>query len=50
MSFGRREFGVRTALMGQSGGTWGDRDIVRWLETVYVDQLPWREFSLRDAA
>jgi hypothetical protein len=46
MAFGESEFGVRTALMGEDGRTWGPNDIVNWLETIFVEQLPWREFSL----
>jgi hypothetical protein len=45
-AFGEQEFGVRTALLGEDGRTWGPPDIVRWLEGVFVEQLPWREFSL----
>jgi hypothetical protein len=44
--FGRREFGVRTALLAENGQTWGDQDIINWLEGVFIEQLPWREFSL----
>jgi hypothetical protein len=46
VAFGRREFGVRTALLADDGRTWGERDIIDWLESVFVEQLPWREFSL----
>lgn len=45
-SFGRQEFGVRTALLAEDGRTWGDPDIVGWLEGVFVEQLPWRKFSI----
>lgn len=45
-AFGRQEFGVRTALLGDNGQTWGDQDIVNWLGSVFVEQLPWREFSV----
>jgi hypothetical protein len=45
MAFGMREFGVRTALLGEDGQTWGPADIVRWLEGVVVEQLPWRDFT-----
>jgi hypothetical protein len=45
-AFGRQEFGVRTALLGENGQTWGDKDIVNWLEGVLVEELPWREFSV----
>ncbi|MBK5218920.1 MAG: hypothetical protein JJE35_03925 [Thermoleophilia bacterium] len=44
--FGFREFGVRTALLSEDGRTWGDKDIVNWLEGVFLEQLPWREFSM----
>jgi hypothetical protein len=44
--FGLREFGVRTALLAEDGRTWGDQDIVNWLEGVFIEQLPWREFSI----
>ena len=44
--FGLNEFGVRTALLAEDGRTWGDQDIVNWLEGVLIEQLPWREFSL----
>jgi hypothetical protein len=46
VAFGYREFGVRTALLGEDGRTWGDQDIVDWLGGVLVEQLPWREFSI----
>jgi hypothetical protein len=46
IAFGVAEFGMRTALLAENGRTWGDRDIVNWLEGVFVEQLPWREFSL----
>lgn len=46
VAFSEREFGVRSALLGEDGRTWGPPDIVRWLEGVYPEQLPWREFSL----
>ena len=45
MEFGWQEWGVRTALVGERNyRTWGPDDIVRWLEGVTLDQLPWREF------
>jgi hypothetical protein len=50
MAFGEAEFGVRTALLGERGRTWGPDDIVNWLGSVYVEQLPWREFTFRSAA
>lgn len=43
--FGLQQFGVRTALLAEDGRTWGDQDIVNWLEGVFIEQLPWREFS-----
>jgi hypothetical protein len=44
-NFGLQQFGVRTALLAEDGRTWGDQDIVNWLEGVFIEQLPWREFS-----
>ena len=44
--FGFQEFGVRTALLAENGRTWGDRDIVNWLEGVFIEELPWRKFSV----
>lgn len=42
-----REFGRRAALMGErQRETYGPRDIVKWLEGIAFEQLPWREFSL----
>jgi hypothetical protein len=46
ISFGERQFGVRTALLAEDGQSWGPRDIVNWLEGVFIDQLPWRKFSI----
>ena len=46
VEFGRREFGVRTALLSEGGQAWGDTDIVNWLGSTFVEQLPWREFSI----
>lgn len=46
MDFGRGEFGARTALLAEDGRTWGDQDIVNWLEGILVEQLPWRGFSV----
>jgi hypothetical protein len=41
------EFGVRAALIGeQQRQTYGPQDIVRWMEGITIEQLPWREFSL----
>jgi hypothetical protein len=40
------EFGRPFALMSESGETWGDANIVRFLESVSPDQLPWQEFQL----
>jgi hypothetical protein len=45
VEFGEQEFGVRTALVSEDGQTWGPQDIVDWLESVSVEQLPWRKFS-----
>lgn len=46
LGFAEREFGVRAALMGERNRqTYGPRDIVRWLEGVLFEQLPWREYS-----
>lgn len=45
-AFGEGEFGMRTALLGEDGRTWGPPDIVGWLEGVFLEQLPWREFAL----
>jgi hypothetical protein len=45
VAFSEREFAVRTALLAEDGRTWGPPDIVRWLEGVFLEQLPWREFS-----
>ncbi len=41
-----QNFGVRAALMGErQNETYGPPDIVRWLDNVYIEQLPWREYS-----
>jgi hypothetical protein len=46
LDFAAQNFGVRAALLGeQRFGTYGPPDIVRWLKNVYVEQLPWREYS-----
>lgn len=46
LDFAAQTFGVRAALLGESRfGTYGDEDIVQWLKNVYVEQLPWREYS-----
>jgi hypothetical protein len=45
LAFGERQFGVRTALLAENGQSWGPRDIVNWLQGVFVEQLPWRKFS-----
>lgn len=40
-------FGRRAALMGERHKkTYGPPDIVRWLEGVLFEQLPWREFDV----
>jgi len=46
LMFGQGQFGVRTALIGEHGGTWGPTDIVDWLNSVAPEQLPWREFTV----
>jgi hypothetical protein len=47
IALGEHEFGVRTALMGERRHrTYGPDDIVRWLSSVYIEQLPWRDFSI----
>jgi dihydropteroate synthase len=47
------EFGVPAVLMAQdSRGTptyYGRRDLVNFLANVFVEQLPWREFTIRAA-
>ncbi len=41
------QFGCRVALMGErQHRTFGPHDIVRWLEGVAPEQLPWKEFSV----
>lgn len=47
LAFGEQEFGVRTALMGErQHRTYGPEDIVRWLSGIYVEELPWRDYSI----
>ncbi len=46
VAFGEQEFGVRTALLSEDGRSWGPQDIVNWLEGVFLEQLPWRRFSI----
>jgi hypothetical protein len=46
MTFGEREFGMRTALLAENGQSWGPHDIVNWLSGVFIEQLPWRRFSI----
>ena len=47
IALGEHEFGVRTALMGErQHRTYGPDDIVRWLSSVSIAQLPWRDFSI----
>jgi hypothetical protein len=41
----RRWFGMRTALLAEDGKTWGDQDIVNWLNNIHPGQLPWRTFT-----
>jgi hypothetical protein len=43
---GERLFRRRTALLGEDGRSWGPPDIVRWLQGVPVDSLPWREYTV----
>lgn len=50
LAFGQRESGVRTVLIGESGRTFGPQDIVDWLTSVAPAQLPWRDFSINQAA
>lgn len=41
------ELGVPVALMGaQRHRTYGRRDIVNWLSSVHLGQLPWRRATL----
>jgi hypothetical protein len=43
----QQQFGPRTALLGErQHQTYGPDDIVRWLSSVSLEQLPWREFTL----
>lgn len=43
----QNQFGVRAALVGeQERRTYGPQDIVRWMEGISIEQLPWREFSI----
>lgn len=48
------EFGMPTVLMAQdSRGRatyYGRDDLVRFLSNIYVEQLPWREFTMRAVA
>jgi hypothetical protein len=48
-----REFEAPTVLMAEdfNGGAefYGRRDLVKWLENVDRDLLPWREFTIRAA-
>jgi hypothetical protein len=45
----RQLFGYRAALLGERDhGTWGPADIVRWLENVSPDRLPWREYHVNN--
>ena len=46
LAFGEEFFGRRTALLGENGQTWGPDDIVRWLENVPIEALPWREYTV----
>jgi hypothetical protein len=40
------EFARPFALMGKGGEAWGHPDVVRILEHVFPEQLPWQEFWL----
>jgi hypothetical protein len=48
------EFGMPSVLMAQdSRGRatyYGRDDLVRFLSGIFVEQLPWREFTLRNVA
>lgn len=47
LRFSRQQFGQCSALMGErERQTYRPHDIVKWLEGVAFEQLPWREFSL----
>ncbi len=48
MTFGEREFGARTALLDERGQTCGPQDMVNWLSSIYVEQLPWRDFWIEN--
>lgn len=51
IEFAEREWGVRAALIGASShSTYGPSDIVRWLEGVLVEQLPWRDWTFTPVA
>jgi len=46
INFAEREFGVRAALITErSLRTFGPTDIVRWLEGIAIEQLPWAEYT-----
>jgi hypothetical protein len=46
LTLAARTFGVRTALLGEDGRTWGPTDIVRWLSNIDIGRLPWRGFTI----
>ena len=47
LSFAAAEFGVPAVLLGESKGqTYGDPNVVRWLETIAPEQLPWKEYPV----
>lgn len=49
LAFAAQQFGARAALIGErSRETYGPNDIVRWLSSVYLEQLPWREFWMNN--
>lgn len=42
-----RQLGCRVALLGaRRGRTFGPNDIVRWLTSISVARLPWRQMTL----
>jgi len=49
LAFAAREFAGRPALIGERNRqTYGPPDIVRWLQNIAPEQLPWREFTLNN--
>jgi hypothetical protein len=46
LDFAAQNFGVRAALMGErQNATYGPPDIVRRLNSVHFEQLPWKKYS-----